>query len=75
MKITKTYIGTKIIQAEPMDELTFLETVKGMSRENKEIRSGYLVIYPDNYKSWSPKETFETAYREVTQGEKELMEV
>ena len=71
----KVYIGAKIIQAEPMDELTFLETVKGMSRENKEIRSGYLVIYPDNYKSWSPKETFETAYREVTQGEKELMEV
>ena len=71
----KTYIGAKIIQAEPMDECRFLANVKHENVLNHETRPGYLVVYPDGYKSWSPKEIFETAYREVTQGEKELMEV
>lgn len=25
-------------------------------------RPGYLVVYPDGYKSWSPKEAFDSAY-------------
>lgn len=70
----KTYIGAKIIQAEPMDEVTFLTTIKRqVERADRETRAGYLVIYPDGYKSWSPKEVFETAYREVTEAEKELI--
>lgn len=28
-----------------------------------------LIRYPDNYDSWSPKEVFEKAYREVGVGE------
>lgn len=43
------YIGTKIIQAEP-----------AVNNENEE---GYSVTYPDGYKSWSPKDAFEEAYR------------
>lgn len=43
------YIGTKIIQAEP-----------SVNNENEE---GYSVTYPDGYKSWSPKDAFEEAYR------------
>lgn len=70
----KTYIGAKIIQAEPMDEVTFLTTVKKeILRADRETRPGYLVIYPDGYKSWSPKDVFETAYREVTESEKALI--
>ncbi len=71
----KIYVGAKIIQAEPMDEVTFLTTVKVSAKTimNQETRPGYLVIYPDGYKSWSPKETFETAYREVTEGERSLV--
>ena len=32
--------------------------------ENPE-REGYLVIYPDRYESWSPREIFEEAYHEL----------
>ncbi len=67
------YIGAKIIQAEPMDECLFLEHFKKQDVTNRETRPGYLVIYPDGYKSWSPKETFEIAYRMITPGEKELV--
>lgn len=44
----KAYIGCKKVLAEP-------ET--GKSGE-----PGYAVVYPDNYRSWSPKEVFEAAY-------------
>jgi hypothetical protein len=78
MKTTKTYIGSKIIQGEPMDEL---ECAAMLGRDvnaisispEGEARPGYLVIYEDGYKSWSPKETFENAYREMTPGEKALI--
>ena len=46
----KTFIGTKIIQAEPA---------------TKDGKDGYRVIYPDGYESWSPKDVFEEAYREI----------
>lgn len=48
----KQYIGTKIIQAEPMQR----GGVDG-------IKDGYKVVYPDGYESWSPKDVFEAAYR------------
>lgn len=44
----KRYIGTKIIHAEPA-------TGPG--------GDGYNVTYADGYKSWSPKDVFEEAYR------------
>lgn len=69
----KSYLGCKIIQAEIMDECSFLKEIKGQNVENRETKAGYKVIYPDGYVSWSPKEVFETAYREITNGEKELI--
>ena len=69
----KSYIGAKIIQAELMDEVTFLKEFKGQKDLNQDTRSGYRVIYPDNYVSWSPKEVFETAYRNITDGEMKLL--
>lgn len=45
----QTYIGTKIIQAEP---------------QNMNGKDGYAVRYPDDYNSWSPKDAFEAAYRQ-----------
>lgn len=72
----QAYVGTKIIAAEPMDECTFLSTVKGQDVANRETRPGYLVVYPNpegDYKSWSPKEVFEEAYRPVSLREKELI--
>lgn len=64
----KTYIGTKQVKAEPMNELTAVE--KGYARKNEdnhEWREGYHVQYtnPDGstYDSWSPKQLFEQAYK------------
>ena len=71
----KLFIGSKIIQAEPMDEVTFLNEIKHQG-VNQETRPGYHVIYPNpegEYHSWSPKDVFETAYRPVTEEERSLL--
>ena len=39
----------------------------------KDGKEGYQVEYPDNDISWSPKKVFEIAYREITEGEKEIL--
>lgn len=64
----KIYIGTKMVKAEPMNELAAVE--KGYARRNEdnhEWREGYHVQYtnPDGsiYNSWSPKSVFEKAYQ------------
>lgn len=55
----KSYVGTKIINAEPA--------------AHKDGRPGYDVYYPDGYASWSPQATFEAAYREITGHERQVM--
>ena len=65
----RAFIGAKIILAEPMDENTFISKYKHKETENSEIKLGYHVIYPDAFHSWSPKDVFENAYREITSGE------
>lgn len=60
----KTYIGTKKVQAEPMNEFDAVQ--KGYARpniDNHEWREGYYILYPDGYESWSPKNVFEQAYK------------
>jgi hypothetical protein len=54
----KTYIGVKIVEAEPQSSV----------KSGQIAVEGYKVIYPDGYTSWSPKATFEAAYREVNEG-------
>lgn len=62
----KTYIGTKLIEAEEMSECTFLEKEKNQATHpDMEDRPGYKFRYKDGYESWSPKEAFEDAYREL----------
>ncbi len=59
----KKYIGTKTIMATPMAK-SEAEKVLGRSlADAKGGEDGYLVEYPDGYKSWSPKETFEETYK------------
>ena len=71
---TKLYIGTKVIEAKPMTEKNYVqEHSKHLSYEGPN-RSGYLVTYADGYVSWSPKATFEAAYREITKEELALVE-
>lgn len=75
------FIGTKIVQAEPAMKcwghkgeahdagliLTQGEYDRKVAEgwESTEIRHGYAVVYEDGYRSWSPKEVFEQAYRQV----------
>lgn len=46
----QNYIGAKIVKAEPQE---------------KNGSAGYRIKYPDGFESWSPKEVFEKAYREL----------
>lgn len=64
----KTYVGTKIIRAEPLDEAQYM----GGIADGAVNRPGYRVVYQDGYVSWSPKESFELAYRELSPGELKL---
>lgn len=67
----RTYIGTKVVMAEEMNESCAIS--QGFARENTdghELREGYHVKYnnPDGsiYNSWSPKEVFDSAYRKYS---------
>lgn len=50
----KTYIGTKVINAEIVDQ--------GEPDRDKQ-QDGYKVIYEGGYGSWSPRDVFEAAYQ------------
>lgn len=59
------YIGVKLIKARPAYRINGNEIVYDLNRArnpNDAIEEGYEVIYPDNYKSFSPKDVFEKAY-------------
>lgn len=58
----KKYIGTKEVKAQPMD--SYVASQMGYKTgEADRIRNGYEVEYEDGYKSWSPAEPFEKAYK------------
>lgn len=67
----KTYTGTKTIKAVPMDVKHAKGAGANVPNRYFEIDNasydpsaeGYLVIYADGYRSWSPKKAFEDAYR------------
>ena len=73
----KRYIGTKVINALPMNRLAYNE-FRGWTLPSDEdgADEGYLVEYVDGgkpntpqyagYVSWSPKEQFDKAYRETS---------
>lgn len=67
------YIGTKIILAEPMTEQTWRERKNPNASQSLPIRLGFHVIYEDGYESWSPAETFERAYRRVSEAELRML--
>ena len=65
----KTYVGTKIIQAEEMSEYQWRRISGGQlgpakNAAESQARAGYHVIYEDGYQSWSPRDVFEKAYHE-----------
>jgi hypothetical protein len=62
----KTYLGVKKVKAMPMtkNEAGAIGLVRGYSKNDLNM-DGYKVVREDGYESWSPKETFEKAYREI----------
>ena len=60
----KTYIGTKIIQAEPAFRIDGgIYSPDEPLPNGTDVEKGYRVRYQDGYESWSPKAVFEEAYR------------
>lgn len=60
------YIGTKVIEAKPMNRRQYND-LRGwvIPADENPHDDGYLVKYEDGYISWSPKSTFESAYRKT----------
>ena len=61
----KKYRSVKEVFAEPMDyhQAGGLSLIRDYNKD-KENEDGYIVIYSDAYKSWSPKKVFEDGYIE-----------
>lgn len=59
----KKYIGKKSIMASPMSKSDAERVLNRSLSGAKGGEDGYLVEYEDGYLSWSPKETFEAAYK------------
>lgn len=64
----KQYIGTKTIKATPAykgeDGVTYpKESGLPDGIDEASLKDGYMVIYEDDYTSWSPKDVFEKAYK------------
>lgn len=61
------YTGTKTVKACPMSlgeaEKVLGRKIETSAVENSEESEGYLVEYEDGYRSWSPKDVFDKAYR------------
>ena len=63
----KKYIGTKMLQARPMNRGDYNKYRGWKIPENENpMDEGYLVKYNDEYESWSPKTVFEETYKEYT---------
>lgn len=60
----KQYVGTKMVEAMPMTRGAYNE-YRGWTipADENPADEGYLVIYSDGYKSWSPRKQFGEAYR------------
>ncbi len=62
----ENYIGSKLLQAKPMNLGDYNQYRGWKIPENENPKKeGYLVKYPDGYESWSPKEIFEKSYLKV----------
>lgn len=66
----KSYIGTKVLLAKPMSEKVWMAIKLVEPVMGEILRDGYLVIYDNGYQTWSPKDVFDTHYRELTHEEK-----
>jgi hypothetical protein len=66
----QTYLGVKKVLATPATQGDFrlskcASTNLTFVPNDDDAREGYIVVYEDGYVSWSPKDSFEKAYRKV----------
>lgn len=61
------YIRTHIVEAEPMTRGEHLKSkgLKLIPGTGSESDEGYFIQYPDGYKAWCPKESFEKSGRPI----------
>ena len=61
------YIRTHIVEAEPMTRGEHLKSkgLKLIPGTGSESDAGYFIQYPDGYKSWCPKASFEASARPI----------
>lgn len=59
----KSYTGTKTIKAMPLTKSEAEKLLGKTINSATPGEDGYLVEYPDGYRSWSPAKVFEDAYR------------
>ena len=58
------YTGTKTVYAAPLNRTEAAARLgRNLKSDNNDEEEGYLVRYGDDYMSWSPKSTFEEAYK------------
>ena len=58
----KKFVGVKVIEAKPMTVSQFEEQFdRAVPWDGAVDAGGYLVVYPDGYKSWCPEYAFEAA--------------
>lgn len=64
----KKYLGVKIIEAVPAIRKggKVYTSNDPVPKSMEPVEDGYKVVYPDGYESWSPKDVFEEAYREIS---------
>lgn len=66
--LPKQYIGVKLVGAVPMTAGEAVDKGYRVGQNGSIVpptTQGYEVIYEDGYKSWSPKDVFDNAYRSI----------
>ncbi len=58
------FIGTKLIEADPMTREAF-EAKHGRTVGGDKTGEGYEVTYEGGYQAWSPKDVFDAAHRPI----------
>ena len=63
----QSYLGVKVLKAVEMNLGDYnLFRGWGIPVDEDPLTEGYLVVYPDGYRSWAPKEAFEKCYLPLT---------
>ena len=60
------YIGIKMIEAEYMDQKSFVETVENKPYDSEISALGYRIISSDGKNEWKPKDEFEASYMRLS---------